>query len=162
MGGKSGLFTGRRWVLSPVFELRALYVLVVVGGLGVGRNNQACRSLALLVVGSGGLGEQPVRPRGLECEGRVQPSRWAWQDRAVLGATGGGSLLLVPFPEARACSFVICSQGAFVWELGQPVSEAWKAWLCYTGVGEERGEKGGVRGLGKASEGLRRQNTWEV
>lgn len=33
---------------------------------------------------------------------------------------------------------VTCSQGTFVGELGQPVSEVWEAWLSYSGVGEER------------------------
>lgn len=44
--------------------------------------------------------------------------------RAVVGATRGGLLLLVPFTEAWACCLVICSQACLCLGTGSPVSGA--------------------------------------
>lgn len=61
----------------------------------------------------------------------VQHPCWACQ--GVLGTSGGWFMLLLSFTEAWAQGpgigllSVTCSQGTFVGELGQPVSEVWEA-----------------------------------
>lgn len=125
---------------SSCTELLAFRVLVV-GVRGVGRASRACRLMALLTVGWGGLGDTGVGRTllSLKCDGGG-PAAPAGSN----GVGRSGFLLLVPFAEVRTqgsgMDLLFCDLLTV-----EPLFGNWVvsgARLSFPGVGEGREEEG--------------------